>query len=462
MDYEQTRILILGLAREGISLAHYFAERGATVTVTDSAPAEMLRGRTDKLAGSSVRLFLGGDYPELVGDADRFFVSPGVPESSPVYLAARERGMRIESMTTLFFELCPAPIVGVTGSSGKTTTTSLIGHILATAERDVVVGGNIGDPMLDLLPKIQKQTTVVLELSSFQLDLLRTSPHIAVVTNISPNHLDRHGSMDAYIAAKRHILEHQNEDDFAVLNAQGAEVRQLAMATPARKRWFSTSIPREGAGLMAQQVCICRAGSMQAERIPVLSLADIPLVGSHNVENVIAAVATTDILDVPPAVMGEAIRTFKPPPHRLQIVGRKNGVTYIDDSIATSPARAVVALQAFSQPIVLIAGGRDKHLPWNEFAYWAASDVRALILIGEATSLIEDAVSAALERTSELKPGMIRRCDSLEAAVAEASRLARPGDIVLLSPGCTSYDMFSNFEERGDAFSRAVEALYAA
>jgi UDP-N-acetylmuramoylalanine--D-glutamate ligase len=464
MTVSPTSALILGFAREGASLARFLAERGTRVTVTDIAPADQLSQRIDELSGLPVSFSLGAHHQELVNDVDAFYVSPGVPESNPVYQAARNAGHQIESMTTLFFDLCPAPIVGITGSSGKTTTTGLIGHILREADIDVAVGGNIGDPMIDLLPRITSTSVVVLELSSFQLDLLRTSPHIAVVTNITPNHLDRHGSMDAYIAAKSHILEHQTERDFAVLNCHGSELKHMAQRTRAQKRWFNISGPFDGAGacMQGQALHLLRAPGEKVGRERVIGIEEVPLIGPHNLENVLAAMAVTDILGVHPDDMASAIKTFKPAPHRLQTVGVHNGVTYIDDSIATSPARAVVALQALIQPVVLIAGGRDKNLPWEEFAYWASIHTHALLLIGEAAALIESAVVTRLGHNSQLKPTMIRRCDTLQSAVALAAQLARPGDIVLLSPGCTSYDMFTDFHERGIAFSRTVEALNAA
>lgn len=456
-----TRPLILGLAREGTSLARFLADRGARVTVTD---ARLPQGLTDRLAaldGRSVRLVLGGDHPELIDEADVLFVSPGVPETNPVYHAAVESGLPVRSMTTLFFEICPGPIVGVTGSSGKTTTTGLIGHILGAAGRDVVVGGNIGDPMLDLLPRIGRDTVVVLELSSFQLDLLRRSPHLAVVTNITPNHLDRHGTMERYIAAKRRIIEGQRPEDHAVLNALDEEVMRFAGCTPATVRTFGP-LDRvcQGAAWRETDAGLVRSGAFQ----PVLPLTEIPLIGRHNVENVLAALAACDILGVDEAVMAGAVQTFRPAPHRLQTVGEHDGVTYIDDSIATSPARAAVALRSLDAPVILIAGGRDKHLPWTEFAELAVQKARALILIGEATPLIEEAVhrQIALDGTGRLHPDLLIRCPTLSDAVSEASRLANPGDVVLLSPGCASYDMFIDFEERGRVFARAVEALRAA
>lgn len=452
------RILILGLAREGLSLGRHFADR-AHVTVTDSAVESTLGNGVADLRALGVRVVAGENSPDLVSETDRFFVSPGIPENNPVYVAARARGLRVESMTTLFFDLCPSPIIGVTGSSGKTTTTSLIGHILRTTGLDVQVGGNIGDPMLDLLPHLRPTSRAVVELSSFQLDLLRKSPQAAVVTNLTPNHLDRHGTMDAYIAAKRHIVDHQVAGDRAVLNADDETVSSFSGATPADISFFSRRRPvHRGAYVRHGQ--IVTVGESENTVMPV---DDVPLLGDHNVENVLAALATTTPLGVDTATQREAIATFHPAPHRLQIVGVRNGVSYIDDSIATSPARAIVALQALSQPVLLIAGGRDKDLPWDEFARVAVQRVRALYLIGEAAPLIQSAMDREMGGyDGTLDRSHIYRCGSLQEAVERAGAAARPGEVVLLSPGCTSYDMFHNFEERGAAFARAVGSVYAA
>jgi UDP-N-acetylmuramoylalanine--D-glutamate ligase len=466
------------LAREGESLARYFLGAGARVIVTDQAAPEQLLSRISNLRGAE--LHVGGQFPELVQRADRFFVSPGVPPQNPVYRAAIARGLAVETMTTLFFDLCPAPIIGITGSSGKTTTTSLTGHILRTAREDVVVGGNIGDPMLDLLPHISPETRVVLELSSFQLETLHRSPHLALVTNISPNHLDRHGSMERYVEAKRRIVAHQGSDDIAVLNIGDPEVATFERSTAARVRWFGWDIGgHEGATVIDETVVVrsseargreARHGrdsgaiiTAPSRACAVLPVSEVPLLGRHNLENVMAAVTAADALGISVEAAAGAIRSFQAPAHRLQVIGEWDGVKYVDDSIATSPTRAVVGLQAIEEPVILIAGGRDKQLPWDEFASVVAARARALLLIGEAAPQIEDTVRHALqEPTSMLRPDAIRRCGSLDEAVRQASALAGAGDAVLLSPGCTSYDMFPNFEARGAAFTRAVEALHAA
>lgn len=458
MNLDGKQVLVLGLAREGVSLARYLRLHGATVTAADNADRETLQARLTGLEESGVRLAVGGNRPELLVGMDTVFVSPGVPEDNRVYTEARRLGIPVQSMTTLFFDLCPGPIVGITGSSGKTTTTGLIGHMAREAGLDVVVGGNIGEPMIDLLPAIGPETTVVLELSSFQLSLMRRSPHVAVVTNISPNHLDRHGTMEEYIDAKRQIVAHQSPADFAVLNSFDPEAETFARSTPAQLRWFGERSTM-GARVLRGAIALVDPG----DHIPVLPVEEIPLRGKHNVENVLAAVTTGQAIGIPAESMGPAIRSFRPAAHRLQTVAEIGGVSYVDDSIATTPARARVALEAIETSVLLIAGGRDKRLPWEEFAEAVVDRVRVLLLIGEAAGQIEEAVRLAMERAGgELRASDIRRCDSLEEAVEMAGALAHSGDTVLLSPACTSYDMFSNYEERGRAFARAAEGLNAA
>jgi UDP-N-acetylmuramoylalanine--D-glutamate ligase len=454
MDLHDKNILILGLAREGASLARFLSQSGASVTVTDSADHAQLAERKSVLDLSSVDCALGRHFPELVSRADMLFVSPGVPENNPVYEAARVAGLPVHSMTTLFFELCAGQIVGITGSSGKTTTTGLIGEILAQAGSKFVLGGNIGDPMLDLLASIDEDTIVVLELSSFQLTILQKSPHVAVVTNISPNHLDRHLIMQNYVAAKRHVVEHQGERDFAVLNASDPAVRPFARSTRGAVQWFGWGA---SSGVTVRDDHL---GLLNQSFEPVLPVAEIPLLGRHNVENAMAAVAAANVLGVQMNSVARGIKAYTPSPHRLQIVAVQDGVTYIDDSIATSPARASVALESFDRSILLIAGGRDKKLAWQDFAKLVVRHVRSLFLIGEAADLIEREVRGALAHSdAKLRPEAIRRCSSLDEAVREASRQARSGDVVLLSPACTSYDMFADFEQRGESFRRAVEEL---
>ncbi len=458
MEIRARHFGVLGGGREGVALTRYLAQEGAHVTVTDDAGMQELRTRLATVDRNAVDVVETRELRDSAACIDALFVSPGVAPEHPVYAEACRHGTPIESMTTLFFALCPGPIVGITGSSGKTTTTGLTGRILQTAGVDAVVGGNIGDPMIDLLPRIEAATIVVLELSSFQLEILRRSPHVSVVTNVTPNHLDRHGSMDRYIEAKRHIVSHQTPDDFVVLNSLDAQAEAFAAATPAQRRDFGPGA-RDGATVRDGVAGTVRGGQFSE----VLPVSDIPLLGAHNVENVLAAIAATDILGVPADAMSAAIRGFRPAAHRLETVGEVGGVRFVDDSIATTPARAEVALRAIDSPILLLAGGRDKRLPWDDFARAVVQRVRVLLLLGEAAELIENAVNGAAAGggTDSRGPAVVH-CTSVEEAVFEAARLAHPGETVLLSPACTSYDMFENFEERGRAFATAVRLLDAA
>jgi UDP-N-acetylmuramoylalanine--D-glutamate ligase len=444
--------LILGLAREGESLARYLVRQGAVVTVTDVLPEDQLQPRLQRLEPCGVHFVLGKTDPHLVNSTDVLFVSPGVPTDNPIVMAAREAGIPITNATQLFLEHCPATVVGITGSSGKTTTTSLIAAILHAGNRRVLVGGNIGNPMLDLLDDADSQTLVVVELSSFQLELVQVSPHIAVVTNITPNHLDRHGTMARYIAAKQHIVAYQTPNDVAVLNQDDRTVKTFASTTPAHSIGFSRCGRLEKGAFLYNDALVVRTADAE---FVVMPRDEIPIPGNHNVENVLAALAATSTLDVDASAMREGVRTFAGVPHRLEHVTELDGVTYIDDSIATSPQRVAVALQAVDRNVVLIAGGRSKQLPWHDMLQAMDSHVRALVLIGEAAQEIAQAVEAHFGR--EAPP--IHYADTMDDAVQRAARLALPGDVVLLSPACASYDMFTDYEERGLAFRHAVEEL---
>jgi len=454
------RVTVVGLAREGVALVRFLVAAGARVTVSDARDPERLAPSLAAIADLSVCLSLGGHDDAAFADADWVFVSPGVPPDLPPLAAARKRGVRISSATELFFQLCPAPIVGITGSSGKTTTTTLIGEMLkAQGTRPVFVGGNIGRPLLDDLPAITAEALVVMELSSFQLEPMRQSPHMAVLTNVTPNHLDRHGTMERYIAAKQQILRYQSPADFAVLNADdpvSAASREVGAGQPL---FFSRRWSVEVGADLEDGWFICKRPGGPPERVCLAMEARIP--GAHNQENVLAAIAACGALGVPVAVMAQVVRDFPGVPHRLQLVAERAGVRYYNDSIATAPERTLAALRVFAAPVLLIAGGRDKHLPWEELAERIVQQVRVLLLIGEAMPLIIAAVEQAQRRVPlvEQRLARVERCASLEEAVTLAADLAVPGDIVLLSPGCASYDQFQDFEERGQRFIAAVQAL---
>ncbi len=468
-------VLIVGLAREGLALARFLVDRGAQVVVTDAKPAELLTDAMALLANLPVRYALGGHPLSLLNGIDLLFVSPGVPPNIPLLAEARRRGLPISAEPKLFAQLCPATIVGITGSSGKTTTTALTGEMLKADGRTVWVGGNIGQPLIGSLSEIQAHDTVVMELSSFQLELFAPwpqgaggdipvdtggwSPPIAAMLNITPNHLDRHPSMEAYIAAKTHILNYQRPDDTALLGWDNPITLKIGQTLRHRQVfWFSLEQEVEGSFLRGQDLVLRRWGREQK----ICGLSELQLLGRHNIANVLAASALATAAGASVEAIRQAAVAFRGVEHRLELVRTRNSVGWYNDSIATAPERTVAALRAFSQPVVLLAGGRDKHLPWDEMADLTLRRVRHLILFGEAADLIEAALEQAAARSAdrkEMTDTHIHRAENLEHAVQIAARLAQPGDVVLLSPGCTSFDAYADFSQRGEHFRQLVNDL---
>jgi len=459
MTFKDKRITLMGLGLfgGGLGAARYLVGLGARVTVTDLKSADALQASVQVLKDLPVALHLGGHRDEDFANTDAVVVSPAVRPDSPYLKLSRANGVPVIRRDNLFFEACLAPIIGVTGSNGKTTTTALIGAILKETDPRTVVSGNIGGSLFDVLGQIAPDTPVVVELSSFQLEGLRQiswSPHIAVVTNLSPNHLDYHDTMQAYIDAKKGIISHQTGNDVAVLNKGDKEVSSWADDCRGKVVFFSMSQPvQEGAYLDQQDIVVAQPG--QPHQV-VCSATTLQLPGRHNVENALAATAAALAYGAPVEALARALRTFEGVPHRLELVREADGVKYYNDSIATTPESAIAALNAFDQPIVLIAGGYDKGIPFDDLADHIARRVKALILIGATADTIEQAVSARTEGTS--KPQRFR-CADLHEAVRQAKQVAAPGDVVLLSPACASYDQFNNFTERGDRFRSLVQAL---
>jgi UDP-N-acetylmuramoylalanine--D-glutamate ligase len=508
------RIVILGLARQGTALARFFLAAGAEVTISDVAPADQLSAPLTDLAGQPVRLVLGGHPPELLDNCDLLCLSGGVPPQIPLVAAARRQGIPVSNDALLTLQHSQAPAIGITGSSGKTTTTTLVGLMMnderrmmndepraQNPDRGVAadsdssfiihhssfhawVGGNIGVPLVDKLAQISAEDWLVLELSSFQLELFdgesygqAMSPHVAAVLNVTPNHLDRHPSMAHYTAAKANILHWQGPNDIAVLGADdtvtggwlrsrrvdiaagpGQEARSFPLA--GRLLGFGLEDPTgEGCWLVRD----ARAGEprpylvlrMDGREQPVLPAQAVRLRGRHNLLNIAAACAIGAAAGVSPAAMAAVANSFAGAAHRLELVQERDGVRWYNDSIATAPERAAAALRSFNEPIVLLAGGRDKKLPWADFARLVHQRVRVLILFGEAAGLIAEAVAA--------EPGgddlRIVRCADLAEAVTAAARITRPGDVVLLSPGGTSFDAYKDFAARGEHFRALVNGL---
>ncbi len=452
LDFNDKRLTIVGLGIEGIDLARYLASQGAQVTVSDSQPAEKLAGRIQAVADLPLRLSLGANEPKEMLDADALFVSQGVPLDLPALRQARRRGVPLWSMLTLYMELCPGPIVGITGSSGKTTTTALLGEMFQADERPVFVGGNIGVGLLDHLSAVRAYTWSVLEISHTQLQLVDRSPHVAAVLNVTPNHLDRF-SWDDYRRLKTNLIRFQRPDDTAVLGFDDPEARALAADVRGHRLWFTLSpeLPEDGV-LVRDGWALLRRGRLQERLFPLDSLR---LRGRHNQANAVAAAALAVACGISPEAIATAVESFAGIPHRLELVADVEGVHYYNDSIATTPERALAGIRSFDEPVVLLMGGRDKQLPLEELVQEADRRCRAVVLFGESAAKLEDALRLA---SPQQRPPVLRAA-GLPEAVAAAQAAAQRGDVVLLSPACTSYDAYENFERRGEHFRTLVQQM---
>jgi UDP-N-acetylmuramoylalanine--D-glutamate ligase len=451
-------VVVLGFARQGQALARWLPGIGANVIVSDTRDFGELAEAVLDFIDSPITYAFGGHPLELLDNADLLCLSGGVAPDVPIVVAALERGIPLSNDAQLFLERCPAPVIGITGSAGKTTTTTLVGRMCEAADRTTWIGGNIGDVLLDNLNDMLPEHTVVMELSSFQLEIMDRSPKIACILNVTPNHLDRHGSMEAYMNAKARIFLHQTAQDICVFGYDDPGSNLLADQAVGRVAWFSLrEMVPDGAFMAGNRLMIVGAGSPDGQPHVVCGREDIRLRGEHNVRNVLAACAIAGAAGVPVEAMRDTIRNFTGIPHRLEPVRTVDGVTYVNDSIATAPERVIAALRSFDEPIVLLAGGRDKKLPWGEMAALAAQKVRYLVTFGEHGPAIAEYVRAA-----RLLGGRLEGIDTfrtLDEAVQRAAEVARQGDVVLLSPGGTSYDSYVDFAARGDHFKELVNAL---
>ncbi|MAU00511.1 MAG: UDP-N-acetylmuramoyl-L-alanine--D-glutamate ligase [Anaerolineaceae bacterium] len=442
------RLLILGLARQGKALARFAVEVDAKVTITDLRPPEKLQDMLDELSDLDIRYVLGEHPMELVDEADILAVSGGVPLEAPLVQAAQAKGVPITNDSLEFTKRTPTAVIGITGSAGKTTTTALTGVMSQVAGRRTWVGGNIGQPLIADLHKMEPDDVVVQELSSFQLEIWDRSPHIATVLNITPNHLDRHKTMKAYTNAKANILRHQTADDISVLCADDPGSLALSAIAPGKLRLFSlVNEVTEGAFVKDGRILI-RNGAEKT----VCTVEDVQLRGRHNLLNVLAATTLADSAGIPTEAIARAIRTFTGVEHRLELVRTRRGVQWINDSIATAPERAMAALNAFNEPIILLAGGRDKAMEWDAWAKKVTQRVKSVILFGDLADVLA-------EKLADQEHPDFKQVSTVAEAVELAAGTAVSGNIVLLSPGGTSYDAFKDFEERGELFRQLVNEL---
>ena len=456
LDFAGKHVTVVGLGVEGVDLIRYLSRRGAAVTVSDAKTPDRLADRLRDVEELSVELRLGSNAAEAVSNSDAIFLSQSIPLDLEGLRAAREQGTPLYSMVQLFLQLAPGPVVGITGSSGKTTTTALVAEMLRADERPVFVGGNIGVGLLDQLDSVRPYTWSILEISHTQLQLVDRSPHVAAVLNITPNHLDRF-SWDDYRALKANIIRYQAPGDIAVLGYDDPEARKLKPLVQGRLIWFTMAgaVP----GGYSQTGVVVRDGSAvllsKGEETPLFDLAWLKLRGRHNQENAVAAAAIAIACGASPEAIACAVESFCGVPHRLELIGDADDVHYYNDSIATTPDRTVAGLRSFAEPVVLLLGGRDKHLPLQELAREALAGCRAIVLFGESAAKLE--VTIQSEKNDRRIP--VVRVGRMAEAVAAAAGFAEAGDVVLLSPACTSYDAYDNFERRGEHFRALVQQM---
>jgi UDP-N-acetylmuramoylalanine--D-glutamate ligase len=442
------RISVLGMARSGVSCAKLLKKIGAEVFVSDIKGKELLTLKINQLKELGIDFETGGHTPKAILGKDFMVVSPGIPLDIPIVNQAENLGIPVFSEIEVAFWLTDAKIIGITGSNGKTTTVTLVGEILKEDKRECRVGGNIGIPFSDIVEKVSSEGILVLELSSFQLERTEEfKPYISSVLNITPDHLDRHLDLRSYMEAKQRILENQTVDDFAVLNADDENSFKLASYGKCKKTFFSIQKELEQGAFIRKGNLVLRINDKESE---IIEASEIGIKGPHNLSNASAACAICGILGVTSQSMRKALRDFKGVEHRLEQVATISGVSFVNDSKATNVESVWYALQSVSPPIILIAGGKDKGGDFSKLRELVQKNVKALILIGEA----EEKLKAAL---GDLVPTF--HSDSLEEAVGLTFTKASPKDTVLLSPGCASFDMFKDYEHRGEVFKSSVRNL---
>jgi len=467
-DWTGKRVLILGAARQGQALARWLARHGARVTLSDKRSETDLEPARQSLADLPIEWAPGGHPLELLDDTNILCVSGGVPLTLPILAEAQTRSIPLSNDTQIFMEVAPCRTVGITGSAGKTTTTALLGKM---AEASYVgksgrawVGGNIGDPLINYVDEMQPDDLAILEISSFQLDQMSISPNVAAILNVTPNHLDRHGTMEAYTAAKARILDFQGEEDIAILGRDDPGAWNLRDRVKGKLLSFglsNLSVAQSGT-YVSDGMYNLRDGNPAAlgrdnayVLLPIQNA--IHLRGEHNRLNVLAAIVIGHAAGLNLDAMLEAIDNFHGLPHRLELVRELHGVKWYNDSIATAPERTMAAIRSFDEPIVLMLGGKDKDLPWEDLAELVQERVDHVVAFGQAAEKILGALGRP--GAGEKRPYSVQHCDGLQEAVLRAVEVAESGDVVLLSPGGTSFDQFSDFAERGEWFRTWVQEL---
>ncbi len=489
-DWAGRKVLVIGAARQGIALARYLSRHGALVTLTDQKTVENLPALveatpSDRQADVPIRLALGGHPISLLDDCDLVCPSGGVSLDLPLVAEAYRRGIPLSNDSQIFLEIAPCKVIGITGSAGKTTTTTLVWRMANAVVHSsdlawspsskisgrVFLGGNIGFPLISVVDEMIAEDLAVMELSSFQLEIMTCSPQVAAVLNITPNHLDRHGTMEAYAAAKARILEFQDFSGVAVLGREDPGAWSLASKVYGRLFSFGIMPPLSARPGQSEVCTFYRDVSLYlSDDHSVTELfprSIIRLQGDHNLQNVLAACAISAAAGLPVEAMQAGVDGFNGVAHRLEFIRHWGGADWYNDSIATTPERAMAAIRSFNGPLILLVGGRDKHLPWDDFAALVRQRVDHLVLFGEMADLVEKAIEKTFAKSlTSARKGVcsLTKCASLKEAVQAAANIVRQGDhagspstgVVLLSPGGTSFDEFRDFEERGEAFRKLV------
>lgn len=447
VELKNKRVLVVGLARTGIATALFCAERGAAVTATDARGEAEVGDAVAKVRDAGVKLELGAHNENTFVQQDLIIPSPGVPADAPLLQAARAKGVTIWSEIELAYRFGKGKLIGITGSNGKTTTTSLVEHILRSASFSTILAGNIGTPLISCVERMTHDTVTVVELSSFQLELIQSfRTDISVFLNLTPDHLDRHHSLELYSKAKARIFENQGEEDFAILNADDSGTTPLAPTRP-HVYWFSRKQrAAQGAFVRGDDIVFRNDGKEEV----VLKREEVPLPGAHNLENVLAAVAATRIAGASAKAVGEGVRSFAGVEHRLEFVNEINGVRYYNDSKATNVDATLKALDSFPGRILVILGGKDKGSDYTPLQTPLRERAILALLIGAAADKIASQIDGAVA---------IERAGTLDRAVEIASQAARAGDVVLLAPACASFDQFEHYEHRGRVFKALVHEL---
>src|SRR5579871_548104 len=452
MELNGKHVLVVGLGKSGVASALFLKKHGAAVSVSDTKSGDELRNEIPVLLDHGISVETGGHGERTFRGQDLIVVSPGVPVDAPPLVQARSLGETVIGEIELAAQFLPGPLIAITGSNGKTTTTTLTGEIMAASGFPVLVGGNIGTPAISLADRAKPETVIVLEVSSFQLETIRTfRPKIAVVLNVTPDHLDRHRTFEIYTDAKARVFENQQPSDFAVLNADDPTCVAMGRRTRAQVFWFSRQKEVEQGTWVRDGNIVFRDARSESKtpQSEILQVSEIPLKGAHNLENVLAAVCAGVLMGCAPDKIGQAVRDFKAVEHRLEFVATIGGVDYYNDSKATNVDATIKALESFPANIHLILGGKDKGSEYTVLNDLIRQRVKRIYTIGAAAAKIE----------SQVKGAEVVHAETLENAIRKAHAAAKSGDVVLLAPACASFDQFKSYEHRGKMFKEIVRGL---